>query len=110
VNTPYNFLVLLVAVCTCAVSPIRSYPQEQRRASSPDISCDGKVRELPADLVGRPYRSQCYRGVEVVAWADVVPARFGKKAQNAVFVIAVNQTIEPVRIGLDEFAIGQKAT
>jgi hypothetical protein len=34
-----------------------------------------------------------------------VPARFGKKAQNAVFVIAVNQTIEPVRIGLDEFAI-----
>jgi hypothetical protein len=67
--------------------------------------CDGKVRELPADVVGHPFRSQCYRGIEIAAWNDPVPVHFGKRAENVIFVVAVNLSNKPVSLSLDEFAI-----
>ena len=66
-----------LVTCFFVLTPIRS--QAQSSNSQPTDSCDGKVWELPADVVGRPYRAQCYRGIEIVAWADSMPARSGKK-------------------------------
>ncbi len=97
---PYIAL-LVMAVCSLGTwAPLN--PGQNIPTST---FCDGKVRELPADIVGHAFRSQCYRGIEVAAWSDTVPAHFGKRAENAIFVVAVNLGNEPVNVSLEDFAI-----
>jgi len=67
--------------------------------------CDGKVRELPADVVGHPFRTQCYKNVAIAAWTEPLPFRFGKQVDSALYVIAVNMSDEPIKVSLEEFAI-----
>lgn len=67
--------------------------------------CDGKVRELPADVVGHPFRTQCYKNVYVAAWTEPLPFRFGKQVDSALYVVALNMGDEPIKVSLEEFAI-----
>ena len=98
---PHLARVLLIGVCYFGMwSPLN--PSQNM---PPSTFCDGKVRELPADVVGHAFRSQCYRGIEIAVWNDPVPVHFGKRADNALFVVAVNLSDEPVNVSLDEFAI-----
>lgn len=73
--------------------------------TSAQTDCDGKVRELPADVVGHPFRTQCYKKVAVAAWTEPLPFRFGKQVDSALYVVALNMSDEPIKVSLTEFAI-----
>lgn len=75
------------------------------RFAQAQSDCDGKVRELPADVVGHPFRTQCYKNVAVAAWTEPLPFRFGKQVDSALYVVALNMSDEPIKVSLEEFAI-----
>ncbi|HXQ27243.1 MAG TPA: hypothetical protein VN822_12605 [Candidatus Acidoferrales bacterium] len=64
--------------------------------------CNGMVKRLPADLLGREYRGQCIEGIEVWSWADKMPAHFGP-AESTVFIIVVNRRNETASVVRDDF-------
>ncbi len=69
-----------------------------------DYACNGMVKRLPADILGREYRGHCVDGIEVWSWSDSMPAHFGP-AQNTVFVIAINRSNETVSVVHGDFYI-----
>jgi hypothetical protein len=66
--------------------------------------CNGMVKRLPVDLLGREYRGQCVDGIEIWSWANTASARF-PPAENTVFIIAVNRRPELASIVRDDFYV-----
>jgi len=69
-----------------------------------DYACNGTVKRLPVDILGREYRGHCVDGIEVWSWSDSMPAHFGP-AQNTVFVTVINRSNETVSVVHGDFYI-----
>jgi hypothetical protein len=96
---------LVLAAILAGLFALPSAAQENAQsAKQPDLSCDGKVKILPADLVGHEYRGECVDGIWIFTWPTPARARFGK-ARNALFIVAFNTRELVADVYLGDFAV-----
>jgi hypothetical protein len=101
--------IALVVFLGYLIIALPSGAQKEGQTANPGIGgisypCNGMVKRLPADLLGREYRGQCLEGIEVWTWASTIPAHFWK-AQNTVFVVVINRRNDMASVVRDDFHV-----